>query len=251
MNQLLIIKDEYSRKLFLFPLVQKSYIEVFNAIYRFERQVRQQYRLSIYKIYYDNNQVVIPPSSKSVYQLQAYDEGIDLELIPLYIYKPNRGVERIGQELINKALKIYLGAYFLEKLQSEIIRAAIFLYSISLSYVLQFYSLNEVLALQFKNYFWQYIPSISYILIVDLRLDQNGIYIYRYRVYLLKKDREANRIRYNFKVQPYRYIRYLIRYRASNIYQIQVLELDRVIITRNITFNKQIFFELKHEELER
>ena len=250
-NQLLVIKDEYSRKLFPFPLVQKSYTKVFNTICRFEHQVRQQYRLSICKIHYNNNRVIIPLNSKSAYQLQVYNKGIDLELIPSYIYKPNRGVEYIGQELINKALKIYLGAYLLERLQLEIVRATTFLYSISPSYILQFHSPNKVLALQFKNYFRQYIPSISYILIVDLRLDQSGIYIYRYRIYLLKKDREANRIKRDFKVQPRRYIRYLIRYRASNIYWIQVLELDRVIITYNITFNKQTFFDPKYKELER
>ena len=54
-NQLLVIKDKYSGKLFLFLLIQKSYIKVFNTIYRFEYQVRQQYRLSIYKIYYNND----------------------------------------------------------------------------------------------------------------------------------------------------------------------------------------------------
>ena len=194
---------------------------------------------------------MIPPRGKSVYQLQAYDEGIDLELIPLYIYEPNKGVEYIGQELINKALKIYLGARLPEKLQLEIIQAAIFLYSISLSYILQFYSPNKVLISWFKNYFRWYIPSILYTLIVDLYLDQSGIYIYRYRTYLLKKDRKANRIRYDFKVQPRRYIRYLVRYQASNIYWIQILELDRVITTYNITFNKQIFFDPKRKELER
>ena len=206
MNQLLIIKDEYSRKLFPFPLVQKSYIKVFNAICRFERQVRRQYRLSIYKIYYDNDRVVILLNGKSVYQLQVYNEGIDLELIPLYIYKPNRGVEYIGQELINKALKIYLGARLLEKLQSEIVQAAIFLYSISPSYVLQFHSLNEVLASQFKNYFQQYIPSILYTLIVDLYLDQSSIYIYRYCIYYYMPPYSTvpTELQYSIGAQPRR-----------------------------------------------
>ena len=157
----------------------------------------------------------------------------------------------MGQELINKALKIYLRACLLEKLQLEIVRAATFLYSISLSYVLQFRSPNEIFASQFKNYFRQYIPSISYVLTADLCLDWSGIYIYRYRAYLLKKDRKANRIRRDFKVQPRGYIGYLIGYRASNIYWIQVLELDRVIITCNVTFDEQIFFDLKYKELER
>ena len=40
-NQLLVIRDEYSRKLFLFLLAQKSYTKIFNTIRNFEWQVRR------------------------------------------------------------------------------------------------------------------------------------------------------------------------------------------------------------------
>ena len=251
MNWLLVIKDEYSGKLFPFPLVQKSHAEVFNAVRGFERWVRRQYGLSICKIRHDNDRAVIPPSGESAYQLWAHDEGIDLELTPSYTHEPNGGAERAGQELINKALKMRLGARLPEKLWSEIVRAAAFLHSISPSHVLRFRSPNEVLASWFKNYFRWYAPSISHALTADLRPDWSGIYAYGCRAYPLKKDREANRMRRDFKVQPRGHIGYLVGYRASNIYRIWVPELDRVITTRNVTFDEQTFFDPKREELER
>ena len=75
--------------------------------------------------------------------------------------------------------------------------------------------------------------------------------MYSYYVYLLNKDREANRARREFKVQPREYIGYLVRYQVSNIYYIQVLAFKRVITIYNVTFDKRTFFNPKREELER
>ena len=44
--------------------------------------------------------------------------------------------------------------------------------------------------------------------------------MYKARVYLLIKEREAKKQKKAFKVNPYKYIGYLISYIAFNIYKI-------------------------------
>jgi len=53
-----------------------------------------------------------------------------------------------------------------------------------------------------------------------LRLNWEKIYVYKVWVYLLRKEREADKEKRAFKVNLKRYIRYLIRYYMFNIYKI-------------------------------
>ncbi len=134
------------------------------------------------------------------------------------------------------------GAGFLVNLQPEVTCAAAYLYNKSLLYKHNLRALDKLLDQWFRNYFRWYNPALIICITTDLRPDQNRIYIYRYRVYPMNKEREARRDKQAFKVFPYRYIRYLIRYIISNIYQIQVPILGRVIIIRNIIFDKGTFY---------
>jgi hypothetical protein len=75
-----------------------------------------------------------------------------------------------------------------------------------------------------------------------LQPDWSGIYTYRCRAYILNKEREAGvNLRY-FKTHIRGLIGYLVRYQASNIYRIWVPEHRKVIITRNVQFNKRFFY---------
>ncbi len=58
------------------------------------------------------------------------------------------------------------------------------------------------------------------------------------------KDREAGRNKRAFKVLPRVYIGYLVGYISSNIYRIWVPLFRKVIISRNIIFDENIFFDL-------
>lgn len=64
------------------------------------------------------------------------------------------------------------------------------------------------------------------------------------------KEREAGKSRRAFKIIPRGYIGYLVGYYATNIYHIWVPQLNRVIITRNIMFNKEILYAPKQEKEE-
>jgi hypothetical protein len=65
------------------------------------------------------------------------------------------------------------------------------------------------------------------------------------------KEREAKQTRRAFKVKPRGHIGYLVRYCVFNIYRIWVPVLDKVIVTRNVTFDENILYFLKaHEQLD-
>jgi hypothetical protein len=247
---LLVIKEEYSGKLFGTPLTSKSMLLVFGEIRRFETWVRRQYGLSICYLKHDNERAVIAVNGDSQYELWAKEEGIELELSPTYTHEPNGLAERAGQEAITKSIKMRLGARLPEKLWPECTQAAIFLYNMSPLEARGFRTPNEVLDSWFRQYFRWYDPALVTKVTVDLRPDWNGIYVYGARAYPLMKEREAGINKRAFKVQPRGHLGYLVGYSASNIYRIWVPQLDRVIITRNVVFDESKLYSPEIERLE-
>ena len=73
------------------------------------------------------------------------EEGIELKLSLSYTHELNSGSERARQEVIDKALVIWLLISLLEMLWLEIALAVMYLYNISLLYSHEWSSLNEVL----------------------------------------------------------------------------------------------------------
>ena len=226
---LLMIKDEYSGKLFGYLLSNKSLLSVFNGVKNFERWVRRQYGLSICKIKHDNDTSVIGINGKTEYELWIEEEGIELELSPSYTHESNGGAERAGQEAIVRSIKMRLSANLPEKLWPECVLAAIFLYNISPLQARDFKSPNETLMTWFRTYFRWYQPDIVSLPSMDLRSEWNGIYAYGCRAYPMMKDKEAGRNKRAFKVNPRGHVGYLVGYVASNIYRIWIPTFDRVI----------------------
>ena len=71
---------------------------------------------------------------------------------------------------------------------------------------------------------------------------------YGYRAYPLTREVKNNEERKR-KLKPWVYIGYLVGYEASNIYRIWVLALEKVIRTRDVTFNESIFFHPYSKDL--
>ncbi|KAL2155922.1 hypothetical protein VTH82DRAFT_664 [Thermothelomyces myriococcoides] len=152
---MLVIIDEYSGKLFPFLLTTKSLDQIMGVIQNFESWVRHQYGLAICKIKQDNNTATISPAGQApmCYQNWAEENGIDVELSPLYTHEPNGLAERAGQELMVCSIKMLSNMNLPEKLWSKSVQAAMYLHSISPSKAHEFRSPNEVLYSWFKQYF--------------------------------------------------------------------------------------------------
>ena len=245
---LLVLKDEYSGKLFAFALTSKALIDVLPQIREFEAWTRRQYGLSICKFKHDNEKAVIGIKGLTQYEIWAAKAGIDLELTPSNTHEPNGGAERAGQEVIVRSIVMRDAANLPEKLWPECAQAAVYLYNMSPSEAHDLRSPNEVLDSWFRQYFRWYEPEIVTRITVDLRPDWNGIYVYGARAYPLIKEREAGKEKRAFKVMPRAHIGYLVGYVASNIYRIWVPQLDQVIVTRNVVFDESKLYSKTLEQ---
>ena len=190
---ILLIKDKYSRKLQGYILISKTGIDVHESIRYFKNQVRHQFGLGIYKLKHDQDTLVIVIQGLTQYKYQVEEEGIDLELTLSYTYKLIGSIKKVGYNVINKSIRIRLDTNLLENLWLETSTTIIYLHSILPSKAHEYYSLNEVLYLQFRNYFQQYNPALITRTTANLRPNWNRIYTYRARVYPLKKDREVGK----------------------------------------------------------
>ena len=247
---LLVIKDEFSGKLFGHALKSKALLGIHHIIRELDNWVKRQYGLSICVLKHDNDTAVIARKGMTTYQLWAKEEGITLELSPTYTHESNGGAERAGQEVITKAIKMSLGANLPESLWPETTLAAIYLLNISPSAAHGMRSPHEILYSWFRTYFRWYAPQLVYNHLADLKPDWSGIYAYGARAYPLMKAREAGKDKRAFKTSPRGHIGYLVGYVSSNIYRIWVPKLDRVIITRNVVFDENKSYSPKLEDLE-
>jgi hypothetical protein len=110
------IKDEYSGKLYGFTLTSKDGATIFRIIKGFERWVRRQYGLSVCVIKHDNDTSVIYWEGSIEYTSWVKDEGIELELSLTYTHESNGLIERAGQEVILRLIKIRESANLPERL---------------------------------------------------------------------------------------------------------------------------------------
>jgi hypothetical protein len=170
-----------------------------------------------------------------------------LELVPTSTHEPNGGIERAGQEVITRAIKMRTSAFLPENLWPETTGAATRLYNISPSRVHNMRTPNEVFHDWFRRWFRWYNPTFVNNLSEDLRPNWNGIYAYGCRAYPLDKDRELGRRRRDYKVQPRGHLGYLVGYRASNIYRIWIPSTGEVLTTRNVTFDEYTFYDPSKE----
>jgi hypothetical protein len=248
---LLIIKDDYSGRLHLYVTQQKSILEIMRVFRHFSSWLLTQYHLRIANISQDNDQSTLPWRGTSEYKEWCADNGIDIKPTPPHTHEPNGSSERAGQEVITKALKMRLGANLPEKLWPEVTQAAVWLYNMSPAHRNNLRSPNEVLLSWFQGYFKYYQPAHVRNASDDLRPDWSGVHAYGCRAYPLNRERAAGLHRRGFKVSPRAHIGYLVGYKASNIYRIWVPTLERVITTRNVTFDETLFFSDKKFELAR
>ncbi|KAF1923410.1 uncharacterized protein M421DRAFT_24684, partial [Didymella exigua CBS 183.55] len=112
----LIIKEEYSGKLFNHNLYTKSLDEIMRVIEGFEARVWRKYQLHIVEIQQDNDTATRPWRGRSRYEEWAEEKGITILTPPPYTHEPNGSAERAGQELITKSIKIRSSANLPAKL---------------------------------------------------------------------------------------------------------------------------------------
>lgn len=203
----------------------------------------------------DNEAAVITPDEyraqrQSLFESWAAENGIEIENSPSETHESNGRAERAGQEIINKSNAMLLDANLPGSLWPETTKAAALLHNLSPKEANGMKSPNEVLLKWFQDNLRWHNPTLLARASDDLRPDWSGIYAYGCRAYALNKEREAEKNSLFFRTHPRAHIGYLVGYRAANIYRIWVPELDKVITTRNVAFDEDIFYTPDHRPAE-
>lgn len=142
---LLIIKDEYSGKLFASALMGKRHEHIFPVLFAFEQWIKRKFNLSICIFKHNQEKGVIAINGTTLYERWLQEEGIELELSPSYTHEPVGGSERAGQKTITRSIKMRTSANLPENLWPETAIAGIYLYNMSPSASKGWKSPNEVL----------------------------------------------------------------------------------------------------------
>ena len=226
----------------------------FNIIVDFKARVKRQYRLHVCKIRLDNERSLInlPNQRPSDFQTWATDQGIDLEVPPLYTKEPTGGAERPGGIIGSKARTMIISANLPQDLWPEAWGAAAYLHNRSPRQGHGWRSPLKVFEKWFYNHFrwWQPLNNVNITaedIATRLQPSWSGIYAYSLQAYPLETAFKAGKLRRHFKVNPQAYIGYLVGYRASNLYRIWVPALQEVITARDVRFDETEFFDPKEE----
>ena len=185
----------------------------------------------------DNKRAIIAVKGLIAFEKQTIIEGIAIERTLSYASEPNGGIERASKEVIEKSIKILNRANLPTNLWLESVITAAMLLNITLKRSLGQKVPRDKLKLQFKE-----VNILLKDISVDTRLSQNSIYTYSYKAFLLIVDRVVGREKRLFKTSPRGYIGYLVSYVITNVFRIQVPRLKKVIVTRDVTFNKRCFY---------
>ncbi|OHW95249.1 reverse transcriptase domain protein [Colletotrichum incanum] len=241
---LMVIKDEYTGRLFGFPRLTKTHESVFKVLRVFERWVARQRGLAVCKIRQDVDRSVIAINGYTDFQQWAQNEGIEVETTPPHTKEPNGGAERAGQEAITRGIKMLSGANLPHELWVEAVMAGIFLYNISPRKNSAWLTPIEKEERWFRQYFRWWQPHYQATLGRDLRPQWGWLHAYGCRAYPVRRDRERDVGRRRFKVELRGHIGYLVGYvqNAHNLYRIWIPSLKQVIITRNVTFDESRFY---------
>jgi hypothetical protein len=116
---LLVIKDEYSRKLFVHTLMACNLVEVFSVLREFEAWVVRQFRLYICFMKHDRDRAVFSHKGPTEYENFTKEKGITIEKTPAYTKEPNEGAEKAGQEVIERSITTITHANLPENLWLE------------------------------------------------------------------------------------------------------------------------------------
>jgi hypothetical protein len=247
----LIIKDDFSGKIWVYPLLNKGLDGILDVFKKFSNWVKNKYRLSIVVIHQDGDTATVNWRGQTKFDDWAEEEGIERSITPSDTHEPNGPSERAGKEVITKGIAMSEGGHLPKHLWPDVLEAAAWLHAMSPAERKGWKTPNEVLNQWFQSYFKWYQPALLRSATADLRPDWTHTYAYGCRAYPLNKDRAAGRHKREFKVNPRGHIGYLVGYRASNIYRIWIPTLDRVITTRNVVFDERTFFVDKSQELPR
>jgi Reverse transcriptase (RNA-dependent DNA polymerase) len=226
----LVIRDEYSGRIWTYSLPDKTQEEVTSTLEDFANMAKRQWSLEICVIRRDNEKAL-----GKKYAAWIKKEGIKEEPSPVYTPEPNGRAERSGGVLRAKALSMQLSAKLPAELWPETWQAAAYLYNRSPREANLWKSPLETFRKWLRNN-GRDVPELH-----D-KPDPSNLYTYGCRAYPLKESILKDVDRVSRRTSPRAHLGYLVGYEGGNIYRIWVPSKATVIRTRDVDFNEDEFF---------
>jgi transposase InsO family protein len=223
----LLITDWYSGRIYGYHMAQKTQEAIATAIKDFWRFVFNQYGVGIKKIRSDNELL------SGEVTLFASQVGMLLEPSAANTQQQNGAAERSGGVIAYKATSMRIGANLPEHLWTQIVEAAIYLHARLPRATAHWQSPYEMIETYFRNRHGtisEILPSIDH------------LKAYGCRAYPMKRETQL-KLQKRRKLKEKAHIGYLIGYKSTNIFQIWILVLSRVIDTRDVIFDETKFYD--------
>jgi hypothetical protein len=230
LERALVIRDEYSGRIWAYTLPDKTQEEVTSALEDYANMAKRQWNLEICVIRRDNEQ-----SLGKKYAAWIKKEGIQEEPSPVYTPEPNGRAERSGGVLRAKALAMQLSANLPTELWPETWQAAAYLHNRSPREANLWKSPLET----FTKWLRDNGRDVSEL---HDKPNLSNLYAYGCRAYPLKESILKDVDRVSRRTSPRTHLGYLVGYEGSNIYRIWVPSKATVIRTRDVEFNEDEFF---------
>jgi hypothetical protein len=235
-NSLMLITDRWSGYMWDFYLQDRTTASIITVLSTFLGLLKNQYDLKPQVFECDNELTSQKPGVKRYIESQH----IRIEPSPPYTQSSNGGAERSGGVVKQKIRSMRTSSKLPTALWKEISKSAIYL-------------LNRTPRYQYRwkapyDRFHTFIAQRDGISIQHKRPDQSHLRKYRCKAFAMTTDalKKVNRLQ---RFNPKAWIGYLIGYDSTNVYRVWNPVMNKVVRTRDVTFNEYETFSRDIETL--
>jgi hypothetical protein len=230
----LVIKDEYTGIIEVFPLETMSQETLVRALQALEARIQRQYKIGICRIHRDNDR-----SLQYAYRDWLQQTGIIDEPTAPYTPAQNGPAERSGGVISSKARSMQLAANLPADLWPEFWKAAAYLHNLSPQETADWKSPFQRL----QNWLQENSRDTGY---QETRPDITHLRAYGCKAYPMTKEALQGIQKRALKTKAHAEVGYLIGYDSTNIFRIWIPSKSEVRRVRDVTFNEKTFYQGHH-----
>jgi len=228
-NSLMLITDRWSGYMWDFYLQDRTADSIITVLSTFLGLLKNQYELKPQVFECDNELTSQKP------RVKIYIESlhIRIEPSPPYTQALNGGAERSGGVVKQKINSMRMGSKLPTALWKEISKTAVYLLNRTPRY--QYYWKTPY------DQFYTFIAQRNSLPINHKRPDQSHLRAYGCKAFAMTTDalKKANRLQ---RFNPKAWIGYLVGYDSTNVYRVWNPVTNKVVRTRDVTFNENETF---------
>jgi hypothetical protein len=237
-SNLMLVTDRYSGFIWDLYLKDRKAATIIEALEMLFGILRTQYQVVPEVIECDNEIVGQKPKVKDF--LEQPPRSIRLEPSAPYTQSQNGGAERSGGVIKNKARAMRLGSNLPPFLWVEIYRCAVYLYNRIPKYMYNWKSPYER--------FYAYLSQRDGFPARDHRPKQAHLRVFGCKAFVMTTNAKVKKDRLK-RLEPRAWIGFLVGYNSTNIYRIWNPSTNRIVATRDVTFNEKDLFKGNLDDL--